>query len=122
MATPFMSTNTFDITNPFSNILEELPQAAYYSSPAGQSFAKQSPKQRSFFENQFQNIYNSYLGALGAQIREGGLPTLQLQDYLETTNPYTGTDLFSSRYQAQTPAQRGDYTSYIAPRTRFMYY
>ena len=122
MTNGFMSSNNFDITNPFANILEEMPSAAYYSSPAGQSFAQQSPKQRSYFENQFQNIYNQYLGALGSQIRGGGVPNLMFQDYLETANPYTGTDLFTSRYQGMTPIQRGDHSSYMAPRTRFMYY
>jgi len=117
-----MTSSSFDITNPFSNILEEMPQAAYYSSPTGKSFASKSPKKQSFFENQFQKIYNSYLGALGSEVRESGLPTLRLQDYLETTNPYTGTDLFTSRYQGMTPTQKGDYSSYIAPKTRFMYY
>ena len=122
MTNGFMSSNNFDITNPFKNILEEMPTAAYYSSPAGQTFGGQSPKKRSFFENQFQNIYNAYMGALGTQLRGGEIPDLKFQDYLETANPYTGTDLFTSKYQGMTPTQRGDYSSYIAPRTRFMYY
>ena len=122
MTMSFMSSNDFDITNPFANILEEMPTAAYYSSPTGQSFAQQSPKKRSYFENQFQDIYNQYLGALGSQLRGGALPTLKFQDYLENANPYSGTDLFTSRFQGMTPMQRGDYYSYIAPRTRFMYY
>ena len=122
MTNGFMSSNNFDITNPFANVLEEMPTAAYYSSPTGQSFAGQSPKQKSFFENQFHNLYNAFLGALGTQLRGGEIPNLRFQDYLETANPYTGTDLFTSRYQGMTPTQRGDYSSYIAPRTRFMYY
>ena len=69
--------------NPWSDLLEQVPEAAYYSSPAGQSFASGSPRQRSYFENQFSNIYNAYLGALGSQIREGGMPEMRFQDYLE---------------------------------------
>ena len=109
--------------NPWSDLLEQVPEAAYYSSPAGQSFASGSPRQRSYFENQFSNIYNAYMGALGAQVREGDMPTLRFQDYLENTNPYQGNSLFQARYGAQTPNQRGDYSAMnLSPRTRFMYY
>ena len=117
-----MSNGNGNGINPWSDFLEQLPTAAYYSSPAGQAFASGSPRQRSYFENQFQSIYNAYLGALGSQVREGGLPTMRFQDYLENTNPYQGNSLFEARYGAQTPTQRGDFGSYLAPRTRFMYY
>lgn len=110
-------------TNPWSEFLEQVPSAAYYSSPAGQSFASRSPKQRSYFENQFSDIYNAYMGALGTQVRGGDMPTLRFQDYLENTNPYQGNSLFQARYGAQTPSQRADYSAMnLAPRTRFMYY
>ena len=110
--------------NPWANLLEQVPEAAYYSSPAGQSFASGSPRQRSYFENQFSNIYNQYLGALGTEIRAGGgLPETRFQDYLENVNPYQGNSLFQARYGALTPNQRGDYSAMnLAPRTRFMYY
>ena len=111
------------ILNPWSDLLEQVPVAAYYSSPAGQSFASGSPRQRSYFENQFSNIYNAYLGALGSQIREGGMPEMRFQDYLENVNPYQGNSLFQARYGSLTPNQRGDYSAInLAPRTRFMYY
>jgi len=109
--------------NPWDDLLEKVPEAAYYSSPAGQSFASSSPRQKSYFENQFSNIYNAYLGALGTQIREGGMPEMRFQDYLENTNPYQGNSLFQARYGNLTPNQRGDYSAInLAPRTRFMYY
>ena len=82
--------------SPFSDFLEYQPQAAYFSSPTGQSFGQGSPNRRRYFQSSFQDYYNQYLGELGAQLRSGRAPTLRFQDYL-------ATDPFTERYTAMTP-------------------
>lgn len=64
--------------NPFAGFFTDYPEAAYFS------YANQwrTPNMRRYFQNQFSNIQNQYMGALGSQIRSGGDPTLQFTDFL----------------------------------------
>ena len=65
------------MANPFqdfiaSEFLEQTPQASYLSSPLGKQFMKRStgvqdPAKKRFFQESFQDIYQDYLGKLGAQ-------------------------------------------------------
>lgn len=109
--------------NPFSDwtagSMQHDPQMAYYSSIVGGEFGKQSPAQRRFFETSFDQIYNSYIGELGKQIRanQGKTPDqpLQFEDYLKS-------DPFTERYSGLTPSERGEYLGRYSPSTRRIYY
>jgi hypothetical protein len=104
--------------NPFldyTDILEVEPQSAYYSSPSGTAFMGQSPGTRRYYQNQFQNIYNEYLGAQGDLIRGGALPSLKWADYLDNVP-------FTQRYAALTPEMAGRSTRRYSPGTRQIYF
>ena len=114
--------------NAFSDFLEERPDIAYYSF---QDQLARTPAQRRFFENQFQNIQNRYLGQMGRQLRAGRLPTRRFTDFLtDYGSPTmqggmdTGFDIghtpFQESYYRSSPSRRGMYPSQFAPRTRFI--
>jgi hypothetical protein len=121
MANGKQNANDF-FNNPFNqytgDMLEYKPELAYFSSPAGKTFAK-APARRQFFQRSFGDIYNQYLGALGSQIRGGGAPEMKFQDFLES-------DPFTKRYTSMTPEMRGSFgsqgTRTSAPSTRFIYF
>ena len=121
MANGKQNANDF-FNNPFNqytgDMLEYKPELAYFSSPAGKTFAK-APARRQFFQRSFGDIYNQYLGALGSQIRGGGAPEMRFQDFLES-------DPFTKRYTSMTPEMRGTFGSErartSAPSTRFIYF
>jgi len=96
------------------SLLASIPQAAYYSSPAGQAFGGQSPRQGRYFQQAYQDVYGQYLGELGRSLREGTAPT-SFMDYLET-------DPWTRRYGQLPQYERGVTKSYTDPRTRFIFY
>ena len=69
--------------NPFLEFLNEEPKAAYFS--YGDRFGGQnnSRQQQNYYQNQFSDIYNKYLGNLGAQASLGVQPQGQFSEYLE---------------------------------------
>ena len=74
-----MAENFFD----FSDFLESQPQALYQSyltDPA----TRMSSGMKRYYQNQFSNIQNEYIGSLARQMRQGNgeLPTRTFQDYL----------------------------------------
>ena len=121
----FTTEDTTD-SNPFSIFCERTtktlagdPQKAYYSSGTGERFGAGSPAQRRFFQNSFEDIYNSYLEQAGKQIREAQGQTVEdplfFVDYLKT-------DPFTERYGKLTPSERGVSTARYSPRARHIYY
>lgn len=98
-----------------SLLLEQLPQAAYFSSPTGQSFGAGSPSKQRYFQQNYQDVFNQYMGALGQQIRGGQNPNLSFQSFLEQ-------DPWTSRYSQLPQAARGVNTGMNDPRTRYIYY
>ena len=112
-------TKRFGSDNPFMEFLEFEPEAAYYSSPAGWAgqgaFAQGTPNQRRYYQNQFQNTYNEFLGALGSQIRGGGEPTMRFTEHLEGIP-------WAEKYAALTPEMAGRRTSRFSPGTRQIYF
>ena len=96
--------------NPFADFLETTPEAAYFS--RGDQLGS-SPVQKRFFENQFRNVHNQFLGFLGSQIREGKTPTARFADFSESF------PLQQEFYNAP-PALRGEYSSPFVPRTRWI--
>ena len=108
--------------NPYMAILEESPGAAYFS------YADQwsSPAQQQYYQNQFQNVYNQYLGTLGTALRSGasgteGAPSISDIGQMSFTN-YLGDMNWTDRYTSLPPTMRGDYTSSYNPRTRQIYF
>ena len=97
---------------PFLDLLEGTPEAAYYSRP--EMFGT-SPLQRRYFQNQFRDIHNQYLGQLGSQLRAGVMPTQRFTEFLEQP------DYFSRQFRSQAPSLRGATTQRFAPPTRFMF-
>jgi hypothetical protein len=67
--------------------------------------------QRRYFQNQFQDIQNQFLGQLGQTIREGGVPE-------QTFGQFLVDFPFTERYQALPPAMRGALTTKYAPPVR----
>lgn len=100
---------------PFLDLLEGDPQAAYYSMPG---MFGTSPRQRRYFQNQFRDIHNQYLGQLGSQLRAGVMPTQRFTEFLEQPSD---PDFFRRQYMSQTPTTRGATTQRFAPPTRFMF-
>lgn len=94
----------------FLDFLEEEPRTAFFSFQ--DQFGK-APAQQRYFQGQFQNIQNEFLGQLGQQIRGGGLPTLRFADFLSQFP-------FTQRYAQLSPFQRGERSAIFNPRTRFL--
>ena len=81
----------------FSNWLEDLPEAAYYSAApfqqgAGTMFGTAPAAQR-YFEGQFGNVQRQYMGEIGSQLRQGESPSMTFTQFLSDypwTQRYTG--------------------------------
>ena len=99
--------------NPFSDFLEASPQAAYYS----RSNEWGGQRQSQYYQNQFQNVYNQYLGSLGGMLREGVMPSAE-----STFADYLGAYDWTDRYTSLPPQMRGDFPSQFNPRTRQIYF
>lgn len=96
--------------NPFLSYLEDRPEAAYY----GYQKQWKTPNMKRYFQTQFGNIQNQYLGNLANWVTGGS-----------TGNPEKFTDFLGNfnwgqQYQEQTPQQRGQDTSRLSPFTRWM--
>ena len=73
----------------YGEVLAESPEYSYYS--YGNEWG--SPAQTKHYQNQFQNIYNQYLGTLGKELKQGAtgaegakslvdIGSMQFDDYL----------------------------------------
>ena len=92
-----------DLLN-FSDFLETQPQALYQSfltDPA----ARMPSGMKRYYQNQFSNIQNEYIGQLARQMRQGELPTRTFQDYLSK-------DVFTRPEQADPMSRMGRFTGY----------
>jgi len=94
------------------DLLGEEPEAAFFSF---QDQFGQSPNQRRFFQNQFANIQNEFLGALGQQLRVGMRPQQTFMDFLGKTD-------FANRFASLPPSARGAQTSRFSPRAVFDFF
>lgn len=94
----------------FRDFVEDNPEAGYFT------FQNQwrTPNQRKYFQGQFNEIQNEYLGRLGQQIRGGGEGTLHFADFLSQMP-------WAERFQGLPPSQRGENASLFNPWTRFMF-
>ena len=99
--------------NPFDEFLEATPQAAYYS--YSDEWGGGGKKQSQYYQNQFQNVYNQYLGSLGGMLRQGVMPQAE-----NTFASYLGN--YDWNQESLGQYQRGDFTSQFNPRTRQIYF
>jgi hypothetical protein len=65
----------------FSDFLEERPQELYQSFLTDPG-TKMPSSMRRYYQNQFTNIQNEYIGELTRQMREGKTPTRTFQNFL----------------------------------------
>ena len=99
--------NQYD--NPLLPFLEDEPKAGYFA------YQNQwnTPNQQKYYQNQFSQIQDKYLGQLGQQIMGGGVPTLKFSDFLGNYN-------WGQNYANLTPSQRGVNQSQFNPLTRWL--
>jgi hypothetical protein len=93
--------------------VEEWDPQAYYTSPTGRAFGRQSPRRSRYFSNAYEDIWKDYLGATGTGQLEGQAP-VSFMEFLEG-NPWT------ARYANLPQIARGATGRAANPRTRFLY-
>ena len=106
----------------FSDLLEDQPRASYEAMV--NPFAK-SRSQKKYYQNQFTDIHNQFLGALGSQILGGQAPTLRFAEWLRGQPMAQNQRGFNQGYLTQTPRERqgfgGSDMGAFNPVTRFMW-
>jgi hypothetical protein len=82
--------------NPFLEFIYDEPKAAYFSRADQFGGPNNYRPQQNYYQNQFSNIYNRYLGDLGMQARSGIQPQGEFNDFL-------GTFDFNKHYRENVP-------------------
>ena len=109
----------------FSDFLESQPQALYQSFLTDPS-ARMPSSMKRYYQNQFSNIQNEYIGSLARQMREGQLPTRTFQDYLSkdvfqsptqeagrwTGQGLSGTEMYGPSGTSTRTSPLGQFTGY----------
>ena len=98
--------------NPFASFLDEEPRAGFF---AQQERFGRSPNQRRFFQQNFQPVYDRFLGQLGQQVQQGMTPSLTFPDFLQDFN-------FNQFFREQPQFFQGLNTQRFAPSTRFIFF
>lgn len=76
-----------------------------------------SPNQKRYFQDQFQDVQNKYLGRLGQQVFGGEQPDEKLTDFYRSYfAPQGGAD---QDWASMSPRSRGVNTARFAPPTRW---
>ena len=73
-----------------------------------------SPASRRYFQGQFQNIYNDFLGQQGRALQVGQLPSQTFTQFLQQYP-------FTQRYAALPPELSGRTLGSFAPRVQYSY-
>ncbi len=89
------------------------------------SFADQfgaTPQKRKRFERQFEQIQDLFGGELAKRGREGGSLNLQFSDFVQSqfSPGLEGISPSERRHLGKSPTQRGDFSQFLNPRTRFL--
>ena len=95
--------------NPFLQYLEDRPEAGYFS------YQNQwnTPNMKKYFQSQFGNIQNQYLGQLANWVKGGSSgQTPQFSKFLSNLN-------WGQEFGQRTPQDRGQDTSRFSPFTRW---
>lgn len=95
--------------NPFLDYLEDRPEAGYFS------FQDQwkTPNQKKYFQSQFSNIQNQYMGQLGQWVKAGS------QGDPQKFSDFLGGMDWGQQFNQQTPQERGQDNSRFNPFTRW---
>lgn len=99
------------------DFLEEQPnwRTAYFGY---QPQFGRSPNQKQYFQNQFADVQNKFMGLQGQQIMGGGVPDLSFVDFLsQYFAPQGGA---AQEWGSMSPGQRGQTSGRFAPQTRWM--
>ena len=98
----------------WKDVLEQEPRTAFF---AQQPRFGDTSSQKRFFEGQFQNIYNEFLGNLGKQIQQGQQPTARFSSFAESFP-------FTERFGSTPPSLRpgGMNLRRLRPPSRFLYF
>lgn len=94
--------------NIWQRLLEEEPRLSFYGL---QNLWGQTPGQRRFYQNAFDQLQNQYLGQLGQLIMQGQEPNLGFGDFLRGFN-------FPQFYQQQGGLRR---PTNLSPYARFRF-
>ena len=86
-----------------------MAQSEMFGRPFGTS-----PASRRYFQGQFQNVYNEFLGQQGRALQGGQIPSQTFSQFLDQFP-------FTQRYSALPPEMSGRGISVFAPRVRFSY-
>ncbi len=102
------------------SFLRDVPEATFQSFAKDDPFGK-GPNQRRQFSNAFQDFQNRFLGESGSRAREGQAPRNFL-DFLteQFEQPDTGFSQAETECRRQSPAQLGNFSQFLNPRTRFL--
>ena len=119
-----MARNPFE--NFYTDLLAEQPQLAYQATvsrqfPQFDAMTRPQRRHRDYWGDQYQNIYNEYLGTQGQgllDLARGQQPQQSPQSFSQ----YLENVPFTQRYAALTPQQRGTTTRRFAPSTRYIFY
>ena len=115
-----VTSNVFDLTD----FLGELPEAGFFSfEPQFAGGNRRSPNRQRFFQNAFQDFQNRFLGQIGRQARRGEVPDLKFTEFLTQEFDQFGKEgisNFERRFRSQSPSQRGNFSQFLNPRTRFL--
>lgn len=98
--------------NLLPDLFEEEPKLSFFSQLNQQTGL--SPNQRIFFENQFDSIFNRFLGDFGTRAQKSGeIPEFRFQDFIQDFD-------FEEDFLSRPPSLRfGGGTARFAPPTRF---
>lgn len=102
--------NPFDDTNPLLAFLEDEPRAGYFAHQG----RWRTPNKKKFFQSQFGDIHDEYLGMLGQKIMAGQEPT-------DTFTGYVGNYDWDQAYAGLTPRQRGQGGDQLNPMARWIF-
>ena len=101
-------------TGPWSGFVLDDPETAYYGFQ--NQFGK-SPNQKKYFQNQFANIQNQFMGKQAQQVMGGQEPTEMFVDYLaKFFAPQGGA---AQAWGSMSPGQKGMDFGRYAPPTRW---
>ena len=93
----------------FDQTDEAKRQEDMFGSPFGTS-----PAAKRYFQGQFQNVYNEYLGQQGRALQGGQIPAQTFSQFLDQFP-------FTQRYSALPPEMSGRGISGFAPKVKFSY-
>jgi len=120
----------------FDDFLETQPRALYQSFLQDPQ-TQMTPSMRRYYQNQFNQIQGEYIGELARQMRQGNVPTMRFQDFLQKDvfqQPMTGAGgqlgRFTGydRFRRESPYARSGYGAgpmgqrMFAPSARWITY